>query len=697
MPARRRRPAYATLAALSLATTGAAQQRDTVPPVTLAPVTVSVSRSALPADSLPFSITSVPAARIGRARPTWGADEALGTVPGVFVANRYNFSLDQRISIRGFGSRSAFAVRGVKVLIDGVPQTLPDGQGQLTNLDLATVERIDVIRGAASALYGNAAGGVISISTGVPAAAHWTQDLRVAAGTFAGDRGRTWHKWQAGTAFRIGAGAARVSASRLVYAGERDYSAADLRSLAGRAVLPVGARWTVTLAADLGDQPKAENPGALTEAELRANRDSAAAANLVQQAGKDVTQAQGALTVRHHLPAGGEVTVTAFGLSRDLVNPQTFAWITIDRVAWGARAVVTRPFGGAGRHHVTVGLDYQEQRDDRRNLGNAGGEPDTLRLLDQLERVTEFGPFAQGTVALGAGVALTAGARVDAVRFRATDRLITPSNPDDSGERTLSAASGSLGVTWTLPGRLVLYANAGSSFETPTTTELTNSPSGAGGFNDSLGPQRAWMLEAGLRGEAGRVRASLAAFTADVRDELIPYEVPAAPQRRFYRNAGRAQHRGVEAALDASLAAWLSIVGSYTYADHRYRDYTVPVGNGTRALDGRSLPGVPAHRAQVVVEVRPRRGPWLDLELVGTSSVLVDDTLDTRAPGWSQVNLRAGIDARAGGWMVRPFVGVQNALDRDYVGSVVINAGQQRYYEPAPGRNAYVGVALSGR
>ncbi len=686
----------AALAALGAAPIAPAQRRDSTP-VTLDPVTVSVTRGELPADSLPFSITRVPAARIGRARPTWGPDEALGTVPGVFVANRYNFSLDQRISIRGFGSRSAFAVRGVKVLIDGVPQTLPDGQGQLTNLDLATVERIDVIRGAASALYGNAAGGVISITTGVPAPARWTQDLRVTAGTFARDHGRTWHKWQAGTAFRVGAGAARVTASRLVYAGERDYSAADLRAVVGRAVFPVGTRWTVTLAADLGDQPKAENPGALTQAELDANRDSAAAFNVAQQAGKDVTQAQGALSVRHRLSGGGEVAVTAFGLSRDLVNPQTFAWITIDRVAWGARAVVTRPFGRAGRHHVTVGLDYQEQRDDRRNLGNAGGEPDTTRLLDQLERVTEIGPFAQGTVALGAGVALTAGARIDAVRFRAADHLVTATNPDDSGERTLSAASGSLGVTWTPPGRLVLYANVGSSFETPTTTELTNSPSGAGGFNDSLGPQRAWMLEAGARWGAGLVRASLAVFTADVRDELIPYEVPTATQRRFYRNAGRARHRGVEAALDARPATWLGVVGSYTYADYRYRDYTVPAGDGgTLVLDGRSLPGVPAHRGQVVVEVRPRRGPWLDLELVGTSTVLVDDTLETRAPGWSQVNLRGGIDARAGGWMVRPYLGIQNALDRDYVGSVVINAAGGRYYEPAPGRNAYVGVALSG-
>jgi iron complex outermembrane receptor protein len=327
---------------------------------------------------------------------------------------------------------------------------------------------------------------------------------------------------------------------------------------------------------------------------------------------------------------------------------------------------------------------------------NAGGEPDTIRLHDQRERVNEIGPFAQATVAVGAGLAVTAGARWDAVRFHAVDRLVTPNNADDSGDRTLSAASGSLGVTWMPERRLVVYANAGSSFETPTTTELTNSPSGAGGLNDSLGPQRAWMLETGARWGTGPVRASVAAFTADVRDELIPYEVPAAPQRRFYRNAGRARHRGLEVALDARPTRWAGVAVSYTHADFRYRDYAVPAGGDTLVLDGRRVPGVPERRVQAVIEIRPVRGPWLELDLVWTGSVLVDDTLATRAPGWSQVNLRAGIDARAGGWTVRPFIGVQNALDREYIGSVVINAAGGRYYEPAPGRNAFVGAALSG-
>src|SRR6185503_1756685 len=169
------------------------QLPDTTKPYTLPDVSVSVTRIELPLDKIPLSIQSVDRHQISRARPTWGLDEALVTVPGVFVANRYNFSQDQRISIRGFGARSAFAVRGIKILIDGIPQTLPDGQGQLTNLELGEVDRIEVLRGSSSALFGNASGGVISIWTN-PAAVGVREDARVVAGRF--DGGRSWNKWQ---------------------------------------------------------------------------------------------------------------------------------------------------------------------------------------------------------------------------------------------------------------------------------------------------------------------------------------------------------------------------------------------------------------------------------------------------------------------------------------------------------------------
>src|SRR5213595_407336 len=536
----------------------AAQQRDTTAPphpadslkvYTLPPAVVSVTRANPPINRIPQAVHLIERTEISRGRPTWGLDEALVTVPGVYAANRYNFSLDQRISIRGFGARSAFAVRGIKVLVDGIPQTLPDGQGQLTNLELGAADRIEILRGSASALFGNASGGVISIWTDPTAPQSIRQDLRVLFGTFDRDLNRTWSKWQSSTAFRVGSGSGLVTVSRLDYTGRRQHSDADFRNVNSRWHFPLARGWSLTATADLGWDPRADNPGALTAGEMVRNPDSAAAINITRVAGKSVTQGQGGVTVRRDFAGNGEAALTVFGFTRSLKNPTTFAYIDLDRVDYGTRLTVSRPVPlGSLQHRVTAGVDFQRQRDDRLNFGNTGGKPDTVRRLDQLEHVTEVGPFVQSALQLTSQLSVTGGLRYDWVKFQAHDRLINAGNPDDSGDRLMRALSGSIGVAVTPSDALTLYGNIGTSFETPTTTELTNRPSGAGGFNPALEPQKATTYEIGVRGDvAGRLNYSVALFDAEVRDELIQFPVPAdANGRVFYQNAGRSRHRGVE-------------------------------------------------------------------------------------------------------------------------------------------------------
>jgi len=680
---------------------GYSQTPDTLKPYTLPPTTVSVTRADLPLSKTALAVHSVARQQISQARPTWGLDEALFSVPGVYAANRYNFSLDQRISIRGFGSRSAFAVRGIKVLLDGIPQTLPDGQGQLTNLELGSADRIEVLRGSSSALFGNAAGGVISIWTRSTPPSGLTQEVRAIGGTFDRRLDRTWTKWQSTTQARVGqSGSALLSVARLNYAGERDHSDADLRSLNGRLQTAVRPGWTLTMNADLGDQPRADNAGALTLAELRANRDSAPAINLSTHAGKDVLQAQGGVTLRGQLAAGGEAALTLFGLTRDLENPTTFAYIRLDRRAYGARASLTHPLAlGRLPHRVTVGFDFQRQKDNRQNFGNNAGAPDTsVRTLDQLEHATEIGPFLQSALEVTPRVTVTTGVRYDRVAFDVRDRLIGGTNPDDSGDRVMHAFSGSFGVAVNPSDQVTVYTNVGSSFETPTTTELANRPSGAGGFNDSLGPQRAWSYEVGMRGAVdGRLQWSVAIYQADVRDELISYEVPGVPQRRFFRNAGTARHRGIEFGADAQLLPGVSLMAAWTFSDFHYRHYAFIAPDATtRVLDGRELPGVPKHSLHLGLRARPAqaRGGWIEVETMHTSSYLMDDTLATRTTPWWHTNVRLGWEGTAGTVRVSPFVGFNNVFNRHYVGSVVINAARGRYYEPAPGRNVYVGFSL---
>ena len=682
---------YSALFVLSCASLARAQ--DTLPPVT-----VTVTRAELSLTRLPFAVAVVDKRDLV-ARPTWGLDEALAGVPGVFAANRYNFSLDQRLAIRGFGARSAFAVRGIKVLLDGIPQTLPDGQGQLTHVELGAADRIEVLRGSASALYGNASGGVISIWTDARIPTRRSGEVRIALGTF--DRGfdRTWAKWQGTGRFRVGnGGGATLTLSRLSYDGARDHSTADLRAVGGRLRVPLGggATWSLMALADIGDQPRADNPGALNLTELRTNRDTVPPLNLATRAGKDVLQGQAGATLRGTLASGDEATFTLFGLARDLHNPQTFAYIKLNRAAYGTRAVFTRR-GGA----VTAGIDVQRQRDDRANFGNAAGAPDTVRALDQLEHVTELGPFVQTVAQVSARTSLTAGLRYDRVSFDVRDRLVGDSTADvkyrnDSGRRVMAALSGSLGATLRAGEAVTVYASAGSSFDTPTTTELANRPDTAGGFNRNLSPQRAWTYEVGARGGKGGVAAwEVALYQADVRDALVSFEIATSPGRRFFRNAGTVRYRGIEVAGGAALGPGLDVRATWTYSDFRYRRYAFTAGGNTHVLDGRRLPGIPRQTLRLALRARPAslRGAWAEVETLHASPYAVDDTLSRQTSAWWVTNLRMGWESGR----VAPFVAVQNLFNRKYVASVVVNAAAGRYYEPAPGRNVYLGVTYSGR
>ena len=679
------------------------QSGDTTKPYTLPPTTVSVTRAERPLTQIPNSIQTIDRQQISRARPTWGLDEALVSVPGVFVANRYNFSQDQRISIRGFGARSAFAVRGIKILVDGIPQTLPDGQGQLTNLELGEVDRIEVLRGSTSALFGNASGGVISIWTNPHDIVAVKEDARFVAGRFASNPERTWSKWQSTTGLRVLGGSAQVTLSRLDYDGERDHSAADQRVFNARLTVPLATGWSLALLAAVGNNPQADNPGSLTAAELTTNRDTVPVLNRNRDAGKAVTQVQTGATVRRSMANGGEATFTVFGLTRDLKNPITTTYIDLDRVDYGARASMTYPLPlGSRAHRLTVGFDVQRQQDDRKNFAylNTPGDsakPDTTRTLDQLERVVEIGPFVQSALELSPTVTLTAGLRYDWVKFAVRDRLITasPPNPDDSGERLMQALSGSLGIALNPSRTLTVYGNIASSFETPTTTELANSPSGAGGFNTGLEPQHAWNYEVGARGALGdRFLYTGTVFQADVRDALVPYEI-AAP-RFYYRNAGSTRHRGVELSGSLAILSGISVNVTWTYSNYRFRDYSFTDSTGTHVLDNRELTGIPRNWFHTIVRAQPPvfGGFWAEVQQSYSSGYYVSDLQPTRTSPWWATNVRLGWEGKAGQVRLAPFLGINNAFNHLYVSSVVINAARDRFYEPAPGRNAYLGLTV---
>jgi iron complex outermembrane receptor protein len=638
---------------------------------------------------VPLAVDVLDREEIARGRATVGIDEALITVPGVYVANRYNPAQDHILAIRGFGARSAFGVRGVKVLLDGIPQTLPDGQGQLSNVDLAEVARIEVIRGPSSALYGNASGGVVSL---------WSDDAPVtrpgvSLRTLTGSYGLL--KWQARAQAPVGGGFLSLAASETVSDGYRQHSEADTRRLSFRATRPIASRTRLTLHALGAHSPWLEDPGAVDTTALRADstRRLANPRNLgvaeggtlgTRGAGKAVTQGQGGLSLRHDFAGGGGLDLALFGLRRELDNQLSFAYIELDRWAWGGRAVASVPVGSVAST-ATVGMDAQWQRDDRINRTPNGA----ALTRDQLERVSEIGLFAQTQVGRGA-LSLTVGARYDRVQFGVRDAFL--SDGDDSGERVMDALSGAGGIAWEVSPAFQPYVNLATSFETPTTTELANRPTGPGGFNPDLQPQRAANYEIGLRGRVAAVGSySLAAYWMAVEDELIPFEVPGDPGRRYYRNAGSATHRGIEADLTLRPLTALAVVIAYAYSDFRFDQFRT----ATASFDGNRIPGVPRHYLHWSVRWDAPASLWLAADNTHASGYYVDDANTLRTQDWWSVGFRGGWQGNLGAWRVAPFAGLLNVTNQRYVGSVSVNAGFGRFFEPAPLRNGYIGVEVS--
>lgn len=684
---------------------GAAGAQEQAAPTTLPPVVVTVTRDVArsPLD-LPFAITRIVPDSLRPGQRNLSADETLMLVPGVSVANRNNPTQDPRIAVRGFGSRAAFGVRSVRILRDGVPLTLPDGQTPTDYLDLASVGSVEVIRGSASALYGNAAGGVVEFRSSPAPARPVAVDLRALGGS---DGLRRWSTGLGGTLAPL---RYQGLVTRTEQDGYRQYARQKTTHATGR-VLHDLSGMSLTWQVQLFSMPVAENPGALTATEMNANPRQPVALFVSKRARKDVNQAQLSLTAARPM-SDGELTASIYGGTRDLDNPLTFAVVAIDRTTLGGSVRVTSgaaPFGS--RHRLSAGVDVQRLDDDRKNFENCNGvasstaacpRADTVergRLrLDQREVVISIGPFIRDELALGTHVQVHAGLRADYVIFDIDDRYVVPpgpgQNPDDSGRRTLRAWSPMAGIVARAGTLTSVYANVSTAFETPTATELGNRPEGAGGMNRDLEPQTATTYEIGLKGIlATRLRYDVATFLTGVKDELIPFEIPGGAGRRYFRNAGRTERRGVETGLELTAGA-VTLASTYSYSDFRFDEYAVTTGTVTQRYDGKRIPGIPLHQLQASVTWRWSR-LFFTGEGVTSSRVLVDDANTAAAGGWAIANVRTGGRIPIGRSMVAPVVAVQNVFDRRYVGSVVVNAAGGRFYEPAPERTISVGVNVT--
>jgi iron complex outermembrane receptor protein len=695
MNAKHLRLLAAAVCSLALALLRVEAQDTTATP--LRPVIVEVGRGVHRSPlELPFAVTvqSPDSSRPGQRHLS--LDETLLLIPGLTVSNRNNPSQDPRISIRGFGARSAFGVRGIRVLRDGIPLTLPDGQTPVDYLDLESVGRVEVMRGSASSLYGNAGGGVIDLRTSEPLPVPVSAAVRLWNGAFGSRKlvGKT-----GGTAQGFGY---QANVARTESDGYRAYSRQRMTNGFARISLDRGGSYALEW---LGmDTPVAQNPGALTRAQFETNPRLADPLSIRKSARKAVTQSQLGITGRR---AGerGQIEAAAYAATRSLDNPLAFAIVDVGRTTSGGSLRATLPFSFLGAdHRLTFGTELQRQNDLRRNFANCNDVPAPtvptatcptvgvergIVTLDQREIVSSVGSYVREELQLGDRYVLTGSARADAVRFRVEDRLISATNPDDSGRRLLNAVSPMIGILARLSTSHSAYANVSSAFETPTATELGNQPSGAAGINPDLKPQRSVTYEVGVKGVgATGLQYNASLFATGVHDELVPFDIPGGGGRRYFRNAGRTSRRGAELGLGLAVRS-LELGGSYTYANYRFTDFTVD----TAHYAGNRIPGIPRQTLQASAALRSAIAAFV-VEATVADRMAVNDANTESSPGYGIVNARIVTGRSVGFSGAELVVGAQNLFNSRYVSSVSVNAAGGKFYEPGSQRSVYVGLTL---
>lgn len=678
----------------ALAQTPAPQELDTV--------VISAERARQSSLDAPAAISAVGRDAIDAGGLQVNLSEALVRVPGITVLNRQNYAQDLQLSIRGFGSRSTFGIRGVRVIVDGIPATMPDGQGQASTVALGSAGRIEVLRGPLAQLYGNAAGGVVQVFS-EPDALRPTITFSAAAGPYA--QAKVGLKFSTTTA---GGQGLTVDASQFVTDGYRDHSETKRGQLNARWQTEIGRDTSVSVVLNALDQPLSKDPLGLTRAQYEANPRQTPAIGVQQDARKSVRQQQIGTVVEHRFSADSSLTARIYLGERSLDNALSVP-LAAQQSATSAGGIVSfvRKYDGVGlqwsqrfalgeRRNLNLvgGIEIDRSREDRQGYLNTNGVQGALKR-DEDNQVTSRDAFVQARVDLATDWIATAGVRTSKVAFRTEDQFIRPGNPDDSGRLDYSATNPVLGLSWRATPALNLYANAGRGFETPTFTELAYRPTGSG-FNTGLRASRSRHAEVGAKWALdSRHRLDVALFDIRTTDEIVVDTNSGG--RSTFKNAGRTRRSGLELGYTGQWTDSLRASLSLTSLRARFSESFVS-GSGATAITvpaGSRLAGAPERSAYAELAWAPKAA-WggfnAAVEVVHIGRLFVNDVNDDAAPAATVFNLRAGLSQEVGGWRFTELLRIDNVGDRAYAGSVIVNEANRRYFEPALPRNWLLAV-----
>lgn len=687
------RTGFALLLTGGMSTTGQAAP-DAPDVVVMDPLVVTGAYAPTSTFDLPFSVDTVDLSHGTDGQLGVNLSEVLSKVPGLVVQNRQNYAQDLQISSRGYGARSAFGVRGIKLLSDGIPASTPDGQGQAATLNLDVADRIEVLRGPAATLYGSNAGGVIQM---------FTRDgqgpARVGAETTFGSDGFNKNHLSAeggnDTAGFV------LDASRLDTDGYRDHSAARRDQTFAKVNFKPDEDSRMALIYSSLEQNNTQDPlGQTWDAYKHDPRSTAAVAETYntrksidhQQLGMNYERYFGDATLQFNLYAGRRSVVQYLSIPRTVAsNSQRGGGVVdFDREFHGGTLRWIQPVADVpGNLTFTVGADYDQSKDDRRGYQNFSG--DQLGVKGELRRdekdtATSLDPYLQAHWEIGNWTS-ELGLRYSTMEMRVDDHYLA--NGDSSGSKKYQQATPSLSVMHAFTPDLRGYVSVGKGFETPTQAEMAYAPGLAESFNFGLKPATSMQYEMGVKYRLGeRTRLNAAVYEIHTDDEIVV--ASATDGRTSYRNGGRTVRRGFEASLQSDLSEQWQTTLVYTRTDARYADdisQTIESGN--------RLPGVPLNNLYGELVWKPVSSISMGVEGQYRSKVYVDDSNNAKAaPTYAVFNWRTRFEQHVGAWTFHQLVRLDNLFDRQYVGSVIVGDSNGRYYEAAPGRSWYAGAGL---
>jgi len=662
---------------LCLLTISATAQIDTSEIYELLPVTVKSTRFETSDLASPLATTSLSKSFIQRGQNQLSVNESLDAIPGLFALNGNNFSQDLRVSIRGFGARAAFGIRGVKVLVDGIPESTPDGQAQVDNLDLGVLESIEVVRGPSSGLYGNASGGVISFTTQNPTPTPFWE-ARIAAGSYG------LQQYQLKTGQQKGKFGYLLHGIHVKTDGYRDNSGMKNTILNGKFNFQLNEKSDLQFLANYANSPQADDPGGINLAQAQEDRTSARDRNLSFMGGEEIVQSRFALIYKNEIADGQALEIKTWLSNRDFANRLPFGFggiVEFDRTFTGLNINYElhkdEVFGLPYR--MNIGIDLQNQADDRTRFINEDGVKGNM-TLDQKEEFLSFGAFLIQELSFSEKFTAMLGTRFDINRLKVTDNLFNPG--DESGESNFDNFNPTFGLVYSASEAVNIYGNISTSFETPTLNELSLNQFGVGGFNE-LKPQEATNYEVGIKGILNKkLRYELALFKIRVEDEIVPFEL--SDGNTAYENAGSTDRYGTEVSLTYNLARGLNAFLNYTYSDFKYDEFL--------DFDGNFLPGIPKHNTFFALNYTRTKGLFGSLQVRSISELFALNNNSVTVDGFTVVNLKLGYKIDRLNADIEPFFGINNVLGTEYFDNVRVNAFGSRFYEPAPTANFYGGV-----